>query len=343
MKKFLLSVACLCLLAVLVPAAKLNAATLPWDDSTEVKGTVQIGSTMTVDAAKKIVYGQEEWGYDWEPGIAYYRLDAVAGQSYYIAGAEDISYYNDESLVTVYRSSDNKSSDIIGGRNLYAVANETWYIKLKNSKKTPLSFTLCAGQNFTGTVTKNTGMSDNCYYYKPVLSGEYTFEITSSDLETYLNVSVGYMKRGRFSSLSEKNVKSSSSFEKKSITASLQAGQQYVIAAYSGYAPYTLTLTQAPTVPVDKVVAKKAVSNKAKKAVVTWKKVKGASGYEITYSLKKNYKKAKTVKVSAKKAKVTLKKLKRGKTYYVKVRAFKTVEGNDYFGAYSKNMKVKVK
>ena len=35
--------------------------------------------------------------------------------------------------------------------------------------------------------------------------------------------------------------------------------------------------------------------------------------------------------------------MKKGKTYYVKVRAFKVVEGNKYYGAYSKKLKVKVK
>ena len=363
MKKFLLSVACLCLLAVLVPAAKLNAATLPWDDSTDVKGTVQIGSTMTVDAAKTVTitdgYYDDEGNWIDEPRevtestVAYFELNAVAGQSYYIAGAE-----KDEVSVSVQKLATHEFEDYqgavtqfkygedIGVRNLYATTNETWYIRLSNSESTSMSLSLVAGQTFEGTVTKNDYRYGDCYYYfKPVLSGEYTFEMTSSDADDPdLDFGIGYMKRGKFWGLSDKDIRSTTTYDKRTVTANLQAGQQYVIQVDSeSYAPYTLALTQAPTVSVDKVVAKKAVSKKAKKAVVTWKKVKGASGYEITYSLKKNYKKAKTVKVSAKKAKVTLKKLKRGKTYYVKVRAFKTVEGNDYFGAYSKTMKVKVK
>lgn len=342
MKKFLLSVACLCLLAVLVPAAKLNAAeTVPGREA-ELNGTVQIGSTMTVSEG---VY--DDFWEETDPGIAWYRLNAVAGQSYYIAGAEKESV-----AVDVYKYNPNDEnmplSYLDETRNLYAVTSETWYIKLSNyNDSTPMSLSLVAGQNFTGTVTKNDRYGDNYYYFKPVLSGEYTFEMTSSDPDSVLAFEVGYLKRDAFNELSRKNIKYSTSFDKSSVTVSLQAGQLYVIRIYNNNyykcMPYTLALTQSPTVPVDKVVAKKAVSKKAKKAVVTWKKVKGASGYEITYSLKKNYKKAKVVKVSAKKAKVTLKKLKRGKTYYVKVRAFKTVEGNDYFGAYSKTMKVKVK
>ena len=150
------------------------------------------------------------------------------------------------------------------------------------------------------------------------------------------------------SDLKSKDRQTTSTFGKKSVTANLQVGKCYAIKVYNYnyndlYSPYTLALTQTPSVSVDKVVVKKAVSTKAKKATVTWKKVSGANGYQVTYSLKKNFKKAKSVTVAATKAKVTLKKLKKGKTYYVKVRAFKVVEGNKYYGAYSKKLKVKVK
>ena len=96
-----------------------------------------------------------------------------------------------------------------------------------------------------------------------------------------------------------------------------------------------------PAVGRGKVKALK--STKAKQVLVKWKKVSGANGYQVTYSLKKGFKKAKTVNVSASKAKVTLKKLKSGKVYYVKVRAYKVYRGQTYYGAYSKVKKIKVK
>ena len=96
-----------------------------------------------------------------------------------------------------------------------------------------------------------------------------------------------------------------------------------------------------PAVGRGKVKALK--STKAKQVLVKWKKVSSANGYQVTYSLKKGFKKAKTVNVSASKAKVTLKKLKSGKVYYVKVRAYKVYRGQTYYGAYSKVKKIKVK
>ena len=73
------------------------------------------------------------------------------------------------------------------------------------------------------------------------------------------------------------------------------------------------------------------------KLTVKWASVKNAKKYEISYSLKKNFKAAK--KVTTKKTSVTIKKLKKGKTYYVRVRA-KNAAG---WGAYSKAKKVKIK
>lgn len=91
------------------------------------------------------------------------------------------------------------------------------------------------------------------------------------------------------------------------------------------------------TKPSIKKAKIKAVTRiKRKKATVVWKKVAGANGYEVKYATKKNFKKAKTVKVAATKGKVTLKKLTANKKYYVKVRAYKMHRGQKYYGAYSK-------
>ena len=79
-----------------------------------------------------------------------------------------------------------------------------------------------------------------------------------------------------------------------------------------------------------------------KKATLTWKKVKGAAGYQVYRSMRKNGKYV-CVKKNLKAAKYTDKKLKKGKTYYYKVRAYKKVSGKTITGAYSAIRKVKVK
>ena len=93
----------------------------------------------------------------------------------------------------------------------------------------------------------------------------------------------------------------------------------------------TIAKLKAPTATV-KAPAKTTVKlSKAKKTSlkVTWKKVSGASAYQIQYSTSKNFKKAKTIKVSAKSASKVLSKLKKNKKYYVRVRSYKTVKVNN--------------
>ena len=75
--------------------------------------------------------------------------------------------------------------------------------------------------------------------------------------------------------------------------------------------------------PVTRPAKTKIKSVKAgrKKLTVKWKKVKGAAGYKVRYSTKKNMKKYKTKFVKGQS--VVLKKLKAKKRYYIKVRTFK--------------------
>lgn len=84
--------------------------------------------------------------------------------------------------------------------------------------------------------------------------------------------------------------------------------------------------TLKPATDSTKTTLKKVTAFKAKalkKALkLTWEKAAGASGYEIQYSLNKNFKKAK--KIIIKKASVktrTIKGLKKNKKYYIRIRA----------------------
>ena len=98
-----------------------------------------------------------------------------------------------------------------------------------------------------------------------------------------------------------------------------------------------------------KIVPKKTAITKAvaesKGFTVTWKKqAKQTTGYQIQYSLKKNFKSAKKVLVKGpKKTSQKITKLKAKKKYYVRVRTYKTVKGKKYFSAWSKKKYVTTK
>ena len=76
---------------------------------------------------------------------------------------------------------------------------------------------------------------------------------------------------------------------------------------------------------------------------VSWKKVSRVSGYQIKYSLKKSFKKSKTLTLTYKKHSKFIKKLKKNKIYYVKIRTFKKVHGYVLYSNWSKSKKRKTK
>ena len=80
-----------------------------------------------------------------------------------------------------------------------------------------------------------------------------------------------------------------------------------------------------------------------KKLTVSWKKAKNADGYQIQYSTNGSFKKVKSLNCSKKTSKTTIKKLKSGKKYYIRIRAYKKVNGRKYYGNWSKIKSVKVK
>ena len=92
---------------------------------------------------------------------------------------------------------------------------------------------------------------------------------------------------------------------------------------------------------VSKITMWKITQKGKGKVKVIWKKVIGSSGYQVQYSLNKKMRAAKLKKCKA--ASLTIKKLKKKKTYYVRVRAYKYVNGKKVYGKWSSIKKVKTK
>jgi hypothetical protein len=92
-----------------------------------------------------------------------------------------------------------------------------------------------------------------------------------------------------------------------------------------------------------KAVALTGLTAGKQQLTVAWNKGTGVTGYEVQYALKKSFAGAKTVVVKKAAAKTVLKKLTTGKKYYVRVRAYKIVNGKKYYSAWSKAKGAKVK
>lgn len=98
------------------------------------------------------------------------------------------------------------------------------------------------------------------------------------------------------------------------------------------------TATPVPSVTKPSKPVIISVSNKSRqKLVITWKKVKGAKGYELyrRTGKKGSYKKLKVIK-SGSTLKYTNSKLKKGTAYYYKIRAYKyDAKGKKVYGGWS--------
>ena len=90
-----------------------------------------------------------------------------------------------------------------------------------------------------------------------------------------------------------------------------------------------------------KVSWKTAKNTKGRKLTANWKKASNADGYQIQYAPNKKFKKAK--RKTVKSTSVTIKKLKKKTTYFVRVRAYKAVDGKKVYGKWSSVKKVKIK
>ena len=77
----------------------------------------------------------------------------------------------------------------------------------------------------------------------------------------------------------------------------------------------------------------------------TWKEnTVQTSGYQLQYSLKKNFKSSKKINIQYANSKTcTVKNLKGAKTYYVRIRCYNQVDGKMYYSAWSKAVTVKTK
>ncbi len=142
-----------------------------------------------------------------------------------------------------------------------------------------------------------------------------------------------------------KKWKAYSTVKKNSCTVkNLSANKKYYfrVRAVSDYGKGVFSSKKAASTLMAKPVIK-AVADKGK-ITVSWDKISGAKGYVAVYARNDGMMNNKKVTLKkGSKTSVTLKNLKSKKNYYVRVRAYKTVNGERVYGSYSKTVKVKVK
>ncbi len=112
-----------------------------------------------------------------------------------------------------------------------------------------------------------------------------------------------------------------------------------------GKGSYKSKIPQTKLQFVIKPAKMKAPTAKAGKGALTvsWKKQTKVTGYEVQISTSKNFKSiVQSFTATSNKSK-TIKNLTRKKTYYVRTRAYKNIQGTVYYGSWSSAKKVKTK
>ena len=81
-------------------------------------------------------------------------------------------------------------------------------------------------------------------------------------------------------------------------------------------------------------------NTKSKEVKISWSKISDASGYEVQTATDKKFTNSKTFDESD--ANIKLYSRSKG-TFYVRIRAYKTIDGTTYYGNYSSIKKIKFK
>ncbi len=92
-----------------------------------------------------------------------------------------------------------------------------------------------------------------------------------------------------------------------------------------------------------KIKLKRVVALSSGKLKAVWKKITGITKYQLQISTTKSFKSYRTVQASGSASAKKIGKLKHKKKYYVRIRAYKTVNGKRYYGPWSSGIKVKTK
>jgi len=202
--------------------------------------------------------------------------------------------------------------------------------------------------DYTGTITKTFRILVK-QVKNVAVSAQTTSQVTvkwSKDAKaTGYEVYMATSKNGKYKKVATITKNSTTTYKKTK----LSAGKNYYFKVrayktvknkknYGAYGAVLSTATKTKTPSISKATAGNY------KITLKWKKVSGASGYEIYMATSKNgkYSKIKTI-TKGSTTSYTKTGLKGGKTYYFKIRAYKTVSGKKLYSGYSSKKSSKAK
>jgi len=206
------------------------------------------------------------------------------------------------------------------------------------------------------TVTYASGCKNAGTYNVTVkMKGNYTgtktltFKINPLQISSYKLSTTSYTYNGKVKtpSVTVKNAKGTTLTKNTHYTVTYSSGRKNVgtyKVTIKGKGNYTGSKTLTFKINPSKTTISKLTAGKKSITVAITKKSTQVTGYQIQYSTSKKFTNAKTKTISSyKTTKYTLKSLSANKTYYVRVRTYKTVGKTKYYSGWSTYKYVKTK
>lgn len=235
----------------------------------------------------------------------------------------------------------------------YLTSND-YDVEYKNNYKVGTASVIITGNgNYKGTITKNFKIVNNKVSVTvssiKTTSAKVKFSALKDPLKTGLKITKYYLEvkdsKGKVVYKKDK-AKANTSYA----VSKLKAGSKYTVNV-KAYAVdekkksynYVIATKSFTTQEVVGKVTLSSVKAGNEMAQVNWKAVSGAKGYQIYRATSKNGKYTKVKTVSSKTRSYTNYLLTANKTYYYKVRAYKTVKGKTIYGSYSTVKSAKIK
>lgn len=239
-----------------------------------------------------------------------------------------------------YSSSDKKINlNWYNNNNLFAIGD------LTNATNVEFSMKTSAAESITSKELNTIGPKGSILYKNKLTLSKVFYGLDGKNISTQkLNVPVEVSINYAFAKKSGYNYNLVKKYNKK-VTKVSYTYKNGIITFKAdnlgnGVSYYFVRTVVKPPVP-KKTKISSIKNSKKKTAIIKWKKVSGATGYEVYRSTKKTkgYKRVKKTSSTS----FTNKKLKKKKTYYYKVRVYKTRYGVSSYSGYSVIRKIKIK
>jgi hypothetical protein len=353
--------------AVLFAVAIILASCIPAQSIKASDSALPTATNISFEKARELSFdtsiAEETSGSD---NLRYYKFSLSSASELILRGTRtyryEIHFYiYDEDLTEVYHcgssaygSTDYSLSTYLTGGNYY----------LKITSGASLSFTASKNalkETLTETQTKNNDLTTSAYSinlqkkYKGVLAANDEIDFFKFNVPAKGNININVLNSTDNTMkivVYDKNLNmvgsNTLSSGKSTVgTLTLASGNYYIAFTQNnsryGVGSYTFTLDYSVSAP--KAPTLRSVKNlSGKKLSIKWKKVSGASGYELQYATNKKFKSGLVKKTLSKnKTSATYKKMKKGKTYYVRMRSYIKYNGKKVYSKYSAVKSVKIK